>query len=194
LRDALGVGGAIVVAGAAIFYLVEIFRGETRPQRVSWAVWAVIGVLGYGTASAGGAGAGAYVAGVYMVACIATFAVSLAPRYGKPGGARYDWPLGAIAIAGLVLWRSGALPDDAGAALAVGCDGIALWPTMRGALQAPRSESRGAWTADVVGNTMAVGALNSHAFASAAYPVYLLVATAVIAGILWARQTPKSRT
>lgn len=187
MREALGVGGAIVVAAAAIFYLVDIFRGQTRPQRVSWAVWAVIGVLGYGTAAAGGAGAGAYAAGVYMVACLATFAVSLHPRYGKPGGARYDWPLGAIAICGLVWWRFGALPDGAGAALAVGCDAIALWPTMRGAIQAPRSESRAAWTADVAGNALAVAALDSHAFAGSAYPVYQLVATAAIAGILWAR-------
>ncbi|HWH09873.1 MAG TPA: hypothetical protein VG165_02000 [Solirubrobacteraceae bacterium] len=188
MREALGVAGAVVAGGAAIYYIVDIYRGGTRPHRVSWAVWTVVAVLGYGSAGHAGAGAGADAAGIYVVACAATLAISLLPGRGKSGGYRYDWPLGAIAIAGAFLWRYGPLSDAAAAGLAVGCDTAALWPTLRAVWRDPSSESRGAWTGDVVGCALALAAVDHYGFASTAYPAYLVINTGLISAILWLRR------
>jgi hypothetical protein len=58
--EVLGIAGALLVAGAAITYLYDIVRGDTRPHRVSWLVWSCAGVLGFGAAHDAGAGAGAW--------------------------------------------------------------------------------------------------------------------------------------
>ena len=100
MAEALGVLGALIIALAAIYYVWDIARGDTRPHRVSWGAWTVIGVLGYGTATEGGAGPGAYAAGIYLIAQFVTFGLSLLPCYGKPGGRWYDRPLGAARVVG----------------------------------------------------------------------------------------------
>ncbi len=107
-RDVLGSLGALVVAVSALYYLLDVLRGNTRPQRTSWALWATVGILGFGTSTAGGAGPGAWAVGVDAVACIVTFAVSLNPRFGKRGGSRFD-PF--LVLIGLAAHRPVALGD-----------------------------------------------------------------------------------
>jgi len=101
----LGLSGAGIVAVSAVYYAVDVLRGGTRPQRTSWGVWALVGILGVASSDAGGAGPGMYAAAVDAVACAATFVLSLVPRYGKPGARRLDPYLGLAAVAGAVLWR-----------------------------------------------------------------------------------------
>jgi hypothetical protein len=109
MRDVLGLCGALVIAASATYYFIDVLRGDTRPQRASWAVWAVVGLLGFGTADAAGAGSGAWAGGVDATACIATFLLSLSPRYGKSGGRPVDRVLAVMGVVGVLLWRFGPL-------------------------------------------------------------------------------------
>ena len=74
----LGLTGAGIVAISAVYYAVDVLRGGTRPQRTSWGVWALVGILGVVSSDSGGAGPGMYAAAVDAVACAATFLLSLA--------------------------------------------------------------------------------------------------------------------
>jgi hypothetical protein len=179
-----GVVGAFVVAASALWYLADVLRRNTRPHQASWAVWAVVGLLGFGTSDLAGAGPGAYSAAVDAVACCATFAISLHPSFGKPGLRRTDLALGAAAIAAAGLWRFGGMPTDTAALLAVACDVLALWPTLREAVRHPELESRLSWGADVVGNGLCVAAVASASFAALAFPVYLLAACVAMSTVL----------
>jgi hypothetical protein len=184
MRELLGAAGAGIIALSAAYYVLDVVRRRAQPQRTSWAIWALVGVVGFGTADAGGAGPGAWAAGADAVACGVTFLLSLHPALGKPGGRRTDLVLAAVAVAGIACWRFGAL-DTAGAALcAVGCDAVALWPTLREAWRRPALESLPSWAADVAGNGLCVGALAERSAASAAFPVYLLVAASAVVSVL----------
>jgi len=180
LHDWLGVAGALVVSVGAIYYLYDIVWGQTRPHRVTWAVWTCIGVLGFGVTDSAGAGPGAYVAGVYTVAYVVTFLLSLTRKYGKSGVRRSDVLLGVVALAGVCLWRFGGLSDPGAAVLAIGCDMAAVWPTLRESWFQPSTESVPTWTADVVGTALGLTAVNGASFAANAYPAYLLVANALV--------------
>ena len=184
----LGLIGAGIITLSACYYVLDILRGETRPQRTSWGVWALVGVLGFGTSESGGAGPGAWSAGVDGVASVLTFALSLHPRYGKPGGRRIDPLLGAVAVAGVVLWRWGPLDVTAAAASAVGCDIVALWPTLREGWQQPRTESLPSWSADMVGHLVCVAAVSNLSFAALAFPAYMVLATAAMTVVLVVRR------
>lgn len=181
----LGVIGALVVAASASYYLADVLRGRARPHQASWLVWAVIGVLGFGTADDGGAGPGAYAAAVDALAAVATFALSLAPRYGKPGLRRSDVVLGAVALAAVVLWRWGPLSTGWAAVLAVTCDAVALWPTVREGWLRPELESRRSWGADVLGNGLCLAAVGTASVAALAYPLYLLLACVAMTAVLY---------
>lgn len=184
----LGTFGGGIVAVSACYYLIDVLRGNTRPQRTSWGVWALVGVVGFGSADASGAGPGAYSAAADAVACAVTFLLSLLPRFGKPGGRRMDLLLAAVAIAGLLLWRAGPLSAAAAAACAVGCDVVALWPTVREAWRQPQLESLLSWTADLFGNALCVAAVANASAASLAFPAYLVGAAAVVVAVLALRR------
>ena len=184
VQDWLGVIGALIVSVGAIYYLYDIVWGQTRPHRVTWAVWTCIGILGFGVTDSAGAGPGAYVAGVYTVAYVITFGLSLTKKYGKPGVRASDIVLCVVALAGVALWRFGGLGDTPAGALAIACDAAAVWPTLREAWLQPHSESLPTWSADVVGSALGVIAVTGASFAANAYPAYLLVANALVLAAL----------
>lgn len=188
MRELLGAVGALVVAVSAVYYALDVVRGETRPQRTSWGVWALVGLLGFGTAHDGGAGPGAWAAGVDALACIVTFLLSLHPRLGKPGGRRTDLVLGVVAVAGVLLWRWGPLSDGGAALLAVSCESVALWPTLREGWRQPDTESFASWAVDVVGNGLCVSAVATVSVASLAYPLFVLAAAVAMSAVLTARR------
>lgn len=189
MREVVGAAGALVVMASALYYIVDVARGSTRPQRTSWLVWALVGALGFGTAHNGGAGPAAYAAAVDAGACVVTFALSLTPRLGKPGGRRTDLALGAVAVAAVVLWRSGALSTTGAAFLAVAIDAVALWPTLREAWCQPQLESLPSWAADVVGNGLCVAAATSFASAALLFPAYLVAACVLVTVVLVVRRS-----
>jgi hypothetical protein len=191
-NELLGTAGACVVAVAAVYYIVDIFRGGSAPHSGSWLVWTVVGVLGFGATSEAGAGPGAYAAGVYVGAYAVTFLISLHPRFGKPGIEWYDWPLCGLAIAGVLLWRFGPLSGAAAVTLAVTCDLVGLWPTLREAWRRPELESPAAWSADTAGNTLCLLAVGSTGYAAIAYPIYLVAGTGAVAAVLILRRRAQS--
>ena len=195
MRTGIGALGAAVVAVSAVYYFVEVLRGRSRPHQASWSVWAVIGLLGFGTAADGGAGPGAYAAAVDAVACTATCLLALHPRFGKPGLRRGDVVLGVAAASMVLLWRFGPVPVTAAAVVAVACDATALWPTVREARSRPAMESTLSWTADVVGNALCLAAVASTTTAALVYPTYLLLASVIMSVVLLkAGSRPTSRS
>lgn len=186
----LGLTGAAIVAVSAVYYAVDVLRGGTRPQRTSWGVWALVGVLGVASSDAGGAGPGMYAAAVDAVACAATFLLSLLPRYGKPGGRRLDPALGLVAVLGVALWQFGPLTDAGAAICAVTCDAVAFWPTLREGRRRPDLESRLSWTADIAGTALCLAAVGTASVAALVYPIYLVAAAATMSFVLFT--APKS--
>jgi hypothetical protein len=184
--DWLGISGALIVSIGALYYLYDIVWGETRPHRVTWAVWTCIGVLGFGVTDSAGAGPGAYVAGVYTIAYVVTFLLSLTRKYGKSGVRRTDIALCIAALVGVLLWRFGGMGDGPAAVLAVICDAAAVWPTVRETWLQPNTESVPTWSADVVGSALGLAAVTSFSFAANAYPTYLLIANALVLAVLLA--------
>ncbi|HEY1370541.1 MAG TPA: hypothetical protein VGF23_25650 [Gaiellaceae bacterium] len=182
-RADLGILGALVASAGSLAYLYSIAFGETRPHRISWGVWTLIGVLGVGSALDGGAGAGAYAAGVYLLCQALVFALSLG-RFGKAGAGRYDLALGAVAVAAIVIWQVGHLPPGAAATTAVAADGVALWFTLRSAYRDPRGESLIGWALDVPAAALGVAAIAQYSYAATLYPTYLVLASSLVLAVL----------
>lgn len=184
----LGTLGGLIMTGSAAYYVLDVLRGGTRPQRSSWLVWAVIGIAGFGTADAGGAGPGAYAAAVDGFACAATFCLCLLPRFNKPGGRRSDIVLVTLALAGVALWRFGALSIAGASLLIVGVDCVALWPTLREAWHQPELECIGSWAADLAGSGLCLLAVSRTSVAALAYPAYLVAASGAVLATLLVRR------
>lgn len=184
---------------SAVWYIYTIVFGTTRPHRITWGVWSLIGILGVGSAFEGGAGAGAYVPLFYLVLQVVVFGLSW--KYGKPGSERegeekFDLLIGAVAVVAVVVWQTIAMPTWLAAAIAVAADAAVLWPTLRESWWQPETESLTAWGLDMFAATLGAAALAELSFSADAYPIYLAVGNAAITGALlirWIQQRAEER-
>jgi len=184
----LGVSAAVVASGAAGWYAYTVVRGRTRPHRVTFAVWTLIGALGVSSALEAGAGPGAYAAIVYAAVTAFVFLVSLVPGFGKPNAERRsDWLLGLVSCATLLAWSVTTLPTAAAATVAVGAEAAIAWPTIREAWRQPRFEAAGPWLLGSVGCCMALAAVERFSYASASYPAFIALQELTVAFVLVAR-------
>jgi hypothetical protein len=70
----------------------------------------------------------------------------------------------------------------------VGCECVALWPTLREAWRQPELECLASWAADLVGSLLCVFALAHLTLAAVLFPVYLVAASAAVVAVLLVRR------
>ena len=174
MRTIVGILGAVVASSAGAWYVQTILRGHTRPHRVTWGVWTIIGALGVSAAFDGGAGPGGYAALVYAAFTAAVFLLSMNPRFRRPDAERHsDWLLGIGSCATLVAWQAIDLPTAVAASVAVGADAMIAWPTLREAWRHPEYEAPAPWIAGLIGSGLALAGLRLLTYSAVAYPAYI---------------------
>ena len=189
-RSELAWIGIAISSVSGVWYVYTIIFGTTRPHRITWGVWSLIGILGVGSAIEGGAGAGAYVPLFYLVLQVVVFGLSW--KYGKPGSEqegeeRFDLLIGTVAVITVVIWRAVAMPTWLAAAIAIAADAAVLWLTLRESWRQPETESLTAWGLDMFAAALGASALARLSFSADAYPVYLAVGNAAVTGALLIR-------
>jgi hypothetical protein len=183
----LGLLAALFAVAGGLYYIYTIVRGNTRPQRITWLVWTLIGVLGAGSAIQGGAGPGAYITLVYLGLEVAILILSLV-KYGKPGKEPYDYPLTAVAIISILVWWLADLPAAFAATIAIFADSIGLWFTLRESWRQPETESLLAWAFDIPAAILAIAASAKFSYGAIGYLVYFFVGNSVMVGVLLIRR------
>lgn len=184
----LGIAGAVVAAANGVYYFRTILTGRTKPHRITWFGWSLVGILGTWSALSAGAGAGAYVALVESAIVVAIFLVSLSPRYGKPGGRRFDYLISVLATMTIIVWQVVDFSPGIAVTIAIAADLWFTWLTVRECWFQPETEAVSSWIISVLSSALGVAALESFDYAAAAFPVYILLGTAVITAVLLARR------
>jgi hypothetical protein len=187
-----GVGGTLAVV-AGLLYILDIVRGATRPQKVTWAVWCLIGVLGTGGTFKAGSGAGSIVPLAYLMISFVVLLLCLF-GYSKPGGQPYDWILGLVVSIILICWRYGNWNAYVAVSVAVCADLSVTWLTIRDTWIDPCSESAVAWCLSSVGASFGLAAVEHISFSAVAYPAYLAMANSATAGIIVLRRRRAAAT
>jgi hypothetical protein len=183
----LSVIGVVLSTIAAIGYFWSIVHGQTRPQRMTWGVWTLAGILGLWAAFDGGAGIGLLVAASTVVLVLITFLISLLPKYGKPGGEPSDKWVGIAAIVALIAWRIIHFSPNIAVTIAIVADASILWLTVREAWRQPETEALWPWVIGAVAELLGIVSLGHFNYSAAAYSVYIFIGNLLIAGALLIR-------
>lgn len=189
----LSILGSIIAVGAYFSYIWSIVRGQTRPHRVTWGVWAIAGILGLWASLDGGAGIGLLVTTTLVAFIAVIFLLSLVPKYGKPGGEPSDKWVGLAAIVAIIVWRIVHFSPSIAATIAIVADASVLWLTMREAWRQPETEALWPWVAGAVAEALGVLTLGHYNYAAAAYTVYILIGNLLIIDILLIRRPGKAK-
>lgn len=134
------VGAALNLIGSTS-YVIDTIKGKTKPNRVTWFLWALAPMIAFG-AMVG--------QGVSVVGGLMTFMVGFGPllvliasfvnRKSVWKITRFDLICGVLSLVGLGLWfvtRTG----DIAIAFSIMADGLAALPTLVKAFKEPETES-----------------------------------------------------
>jgi len=163
-------------------YIRAIFKGETKPAKASWVIWAsldTITIAGMWTKSTLNGQIIGAVLGAWIV-------VVLAFRYGIPGWSKLDVFCLVGAVLGIFLWWAF---DDATVGIVTSVTVVILgsFPTFASAWKDPTRENRTAWTLMFISCVLALLAIPSWTLADAAQPVAFTIVETTMMYLLWVR-------
>ncbi len=189
LKEVAGLIGGIFVFFAFIPYIVSIIRGETKPNRVSWILWAIIGFLDVIAYFSLGAVYTMWIPVLYFLFPLVVAILSF--KYnGKAGATPADgWCMFGASV-GLILWWyfQSAL---VGLISFMVVDLFAMLPTVIKSYLRPWEESKLAWTLASVGNLINLFPVTEWNLDIVLLPLYYVFQTVTISFLLWF--SPKSR-
>lgn len=171
-QSVIGLVAGIIGFLGFVPYILDTISRRTRPNRATWIIWAVLGIIIAASYYASGARDTAWTPIAYALGIF--FVMALSFRYGEDGWTRIDKACLICAATGLLLWW---LTDNPLLTLylMIFVDAAGAVPTIRKTYEKPESESRVAWAMFLAGNTLNLFAVGEWTAAIASYPVYLFV-------------------
>lgn len=185
LRYLVLIGFAISIYGV-FDYVKDTLRGETKPNRVSFAMWALAPFIG--TVAAIADGVTWAVVPVFACACSA-FLILFASFANKKAYwklEKFDWYCAGLSLVGLLLWQITKNPNMA-ILFAIFSDMAAAFPTLVKSWKHPETETASFYVAAAVGAATSFFALEDYSFAEITFPLYLVVIDLVLAGFIYGR-------
>jgi len=182
IRAWVGAGAGVLAVAALYPYARSIVEGRTKPNAVSWAVWALAGIMALVSYRASGASDTLWVAGAYVFNPLVVALLSL--RYRAARLERLDWVcLGGVAGSAL-LW---AAYRSAPAALYLNIivDGFGAVPTLLKSYREPESENFDGWVIAFAASVLNFCALDRLEPAVSIYPLYAVLCTGSITTALF---------
>lgn len=190
-REDLAFIAALLPIVCVVPYLRDTLRGTTRPQRVSWFVFAALSIVAAVSQLAEGATAGAWLSSGSALGFTLVAVASV--KHGEGGATMQDRIALLIAMAGIagsLLFRVAML-----ALLAViVAELVAVSLTVRKAYRDPSSETSSAWALDGLAGVAALLAIVETSWTAVAYPLHhVAVNAAVLVAIATGRYAARGK-
>lgn len=180
-----GIVAGILPVVALIPYVISVRRGDTKPNRATWWIWTLVGILTIASYRSSGADQTIWLAVAYAFCpfVIAIFSI----RYGQGGWDRTDRACLLLTGISLIVWW--ALQSALAALLIhIFIDFLGLIPTLKKVYFQPRTESRLAWTLAWSGCVINMFAVEEWTLAIAAHPIYHLLSSFAVVVLIWRKE------
>lgn len=180
-KEILGIAaGAISFVGYAI-YAYSTVKGSTKPNRATWWILTLVGIMIASSYYSEGARNTIWVAVSYVIGPLLVAVLSI--KYGESGWETLDILCLSTACLSALIWYFYQSPFTV-LVVNIVMDFVALVPTIKKSYLRPDSEDALAWSVESVSGVMNVLALERWAFGLAFYPVYLLLINSVVTALL----------
>lgn len=166
--------GALISAVGGYAYIRDTLKGITKPNRITWFLWALAPLIG--TVAAITDGVTWAVLPVFMAGFIPLliFLSSFKNKKAYWKLSAFDYSLGALSLFTLVIWAITNQPILA-ITLAIIADALAAIPTLSKAWKFPETETGIAYVASLVGTLTGFFAVKSWTFSEYGFLIYLTV-------------------
>lgn len=187
----LGILAGVLSFAAYVLYIFSTLQGKTKPNRATWWILTLVGLMIATSYYAGGARDTIWVALSYVLGPAIIAVLSL--KYGEGRWERLDQLCLTGALISAAIWY---LSESALLVLFINIlmDFLGLLPTIKKSYLRPEGENRAAWTLESFSGVLNMFAIERWTFAIAFYPMYLLILNVTITVLLFRtiRQKPIS--
>lgn len=173
-------------------YIRDTLRGVTSPNRVTWSLWALEGVLAFGVELQQHVGLAAWMTLMLGLVPCAVVLASFKNGHSVWKLGVFDTFCGAISLAGLVFWAFVNEPTIALVSF-VCADQIAGLPTIRKAWLAPGTESARVFIMGFLNCALTILTLKTLTTAGVLFPGCIVVADFVLSLVIVTRAGPRFR-
>ncbi len=174
-------------------YIRDTLRGLTAPNRVTWALWGLEGLLAFGVESQQNVGLARWMTLALGAVPVLVLAASFRDRNAVWRLGAFDIVCGVISVAGIVFW---ALVHEATVALVafIAADQVAALPTFRKSWLAPESETHWVFFLGSANCVITVLTLTAFTTAGVLYPGVIAVSDLLLALLIAVRLGPRWRS
>ncbi len=172
ISEIAGYLSGVAILLSFVPYARDIFRGKTRPERMSWLIWAILGSILFFSQFAKGATYSLVLTGVQAVGDLFIFICAI--KYGIGGLLKRDIIALIGAGIGLFFWY---VTKEAAVALfiVIFVDAMGAVLTIIKSYEQPKTETVSAWVLTFIAGILACLAVGSLNFILLAFPIYISV-------------------
>lgn len=175
--------GASLNLVGSLSYVVATLRGQTKPNRVTWFLWALAPLIAFSAEINEGVGLQALMTFMVGFGPLMIFLASFVNRQSTWELTKFDFVCGGLSVIGLVLWL---IVDNANIAIlfSIVADALAGLPTIRKSYKAPHTESIYVFILASVSAVITLLTIDNWTFAHWAFPAYIFVICTVTAALI----------
>ena len=182
---------AALLSGVGAYgYIRDTLAGSTSPNRVSWGLWAIEGILAFVVEVQQHVGLAAVMTLMFGLVPLAVVIASFRNPHSVWKVGFFDGFCGVISLLGLVFWFFVNQPTVALISF-IAADQVAALPTVRKAWLAPSTESPQMFIMGVLNCAITLMTLQHFTTAGALFPGAILVCDLVIAVLVVTRFGPR---
>jgi len=171
---------ALLTIFAASVYIRDTLKGQTKPNRVSWFLWALLPLIG--TAAAFRANADPWATVRVFLAGFLPLIILIASFWNKKSYwqlTSFDWLCGAFALLAIAIWLTLDSPKLAILFAAIG-DGFAALPTVVKAWKYPKTETGITYVINFIAVLLVIPSIPIWNIENSAFQIYLLITNLVL--------------
>lgn len=172
MRFIVSITSGLLCLIAYVPYIRNILKGRTKPERMSWLLWFVLGMISFSAQASLGATFSLVLSAVLTLGSLVIFILSL--RFGTGGLTRRDMVALVLSVVGFGLWIVTNRPLIALCInIVIGSLGTLL--TILKIKEQPNSETSSTWLLASIAGLLSLLSINRIEFSLMAYPVYIVV-------------------
>ncbi len=166
--------GALLNIIGSTGYIIDTVRGKTRPNRISWLLWALAPLVAFGAELNKGVGLPSLMTFMIGFGPLMVFIASFANKKSHWRFTALDWACGALSLLALGLW---AITREGNIAIlfSILTDALAGVPTLIKAYREPESESGGVFLFGAASALITLLTIRDWNFATWGFPAYIFV-------------------
>ena len=164
-------GVAISFVGG-LSYVVDTLKGRTKPNRVSWFIWALAPLIAFIAELKHGVGIQALMTFIVGFNPLLVFIASFVNKKSEWKLGRLDMLCGALSLVGLVLWFISKNPNVA-ILFSILSDGLAGIPPIVKSYHFPETENYYGYLAPAISALITLATISVWNFAHYGFPIYI---------------------